>query len=486
MVGLHRYRLVSLEKQMAATIVWFRKDLRLEDNPAWSKAMSLGQPVLPLYVYDRGSEVDWAPGGASRWWQHHALKDLDCELRRLGGNLVVLEGDSVEVLDRLVKSHGVEHLFWNRRYEAAAVSLDSGVERYFNGTGLNLWSGNASLLFEPWDVETQGGTPFKVYTPFRNACEKRPLKSPMVADNGTFRMCPSSSQDLEDFRLLPKLDWADSFAEGWDPTRRGGLNRLDQFLGKAVGAYKTGRDIPSRDGTSRLSPYLSWGQIGVREIAARLRGLKENESVQTFRDELIWREFAYHVLFNFPETPTKPLQSKYDRFPWKKNTAYLRAWQQGKTGYPIVDAGMRQLWQKGWMHNRVRMIVGSLLVKHLLQPWQDGAKWFWDCLVDADLASNTLGWQWAGGCGADAAPYFRVFNPILQGGKFDANGEYVREFVPELAKLPNKFIHQPWEAPLAVLETASLRLGKDYPFPIIDHGEGRKRALEALASLNKP
>jgi deoxyribodipyrimidine photo-lyase len=288
---------------------------------------------------------------------------------------------------------------------------------------------------------------------------------------------------VEDLQLLPKRDWADSFGDYWTPTRGAGLERLDAFLRSAVEGYHSSRDIPSVDGTSRLSPYLHWGQLGVREISGRLQRLKTNEGVKTFYNELVWREFAAHVLFNFPETPSQPLQDKYRKFPWQHNKAHLKAWQQGKTGYPIVDAGMRQLWQKGWMHNRVRMVVASVLVKHLLQPWQEGAKWFWDCLVDADLASNSLGWQWAGGCGADAAPYFRVFNPVLQGEKFDKDGSYVREFVPALKSLPNKYIHQPWEAPPAVQEEAGIRIGTDYPHPIVEHKEGRRRALEALNSL---
>lgn len=469
-------------------IVWFRQDLRLSDQPALAAALADGRPVLPLFVWESESEEDWRPGGASQWWLHHALTDLAAQLKEKGLQLILRCGSPRETLRALCDECGAEAVYWNRRYEPAAIAADAALKEQLKDDGWEVKSFNAALLFEPWTVSTQSGGPYKVYTPFSRAVLGRSLPEPVEVSWKGVKGPQGGLKSLEvdDLKLLPKLAWADEFPDAWDPTRKGAEKRLETFLHEGgVRDYATARDEPAVDGTSRLSPYLHWGQIGPREVAAALGKVAQSKGQETFLRELIWREFGYHVLYHFPETPTKPLQPYFKHFPWRNDAKALEAWQKGQTGYPIIDAGMRQLWRTGWMHNRVRMIVGSLLVKHLLIRWEEGARWFWDTLVDADLASNTLGWQWIGGCGADAAPYFRIFNPMTQGSKFDPDGAYVRRWVPELAKLPDKYIHTPWEAPPHVLEHAGVELGETYPEPIIEHKAGRERALEAFETLKE-
>ena len=458
----------------------------MSDNPAWQKALARGGAVIPLYIHSPEEAGRWRPGGASRWWLHHALEDLQAQLREGGSRLIIRSGDSAAVLEEVIGETSAGAVYWNRCYEPHRVRIDGQVKRALKDRGVEAWSGNSALLNEPWEVATGTGNPYKVYTPYAKACARLPEKEP-VAVNGS-PAAPAlwpGSEPLQSLGLLPDIGWDSGLRAFWDPTRAGGLRRMEAFLEDPVTGYAENRDYPSIDGTSRLSPYLHWGQIGPREVAAAIRKAEQGKGRETFHRELVWREFAYHVLYHFPDTPEEPLQRKYGRFPWKRDKAALKAWQEGRTGYPIVDAGMRQLWETGWMHNRVRMIVASLLVKHLLHSWEDGAAWFWDTLVDADLASNTLGWQWAGGCGADAAPYFRIFNPITQGEKFDGGGDYIRRFVPELNNVPEKYLHTPWEMSSGQQEACGCVIGKDYPGPIIGHKAGRERALEALASLKE-
>jgi len=342
-------------------------------------------------------------------------------------------------------------------------------------------------VHEPWEVATQQGKAYKVFTPFSRSFGKLDHPDPFTAPEGPVHHPDEwpDSLTLPELELLPEIPWDGGLHENWDPSRSGALAKLDRLEGERLSCYGEARDFPSVSGTSRLSPYLHWGQVGPREVLAWIARQPVSEGAKDFGREVVWREFAYHVLYHFPNTPEHPLQPKYEDFPWKPNAGCLRAWQKGNTGYPMVDAGMRELWHTGWMHNRVRMIVASFLVKHLLQSWYEGARWFWDTLVDADLASNTLGWQWAGGCGADAAPYFRIFNPMTQGKKFDPEGDYVRRWIPELRDLPKQYLHEPWEAPANVLERAGVALGKDYPEPIINHKEGRERALAALNQIKE-
>lgn len=469
-------------------IIWFRRDLRLPDNPAWSAAVESGCPVVPVYIHSQAGG-NWRPGAASNWWLHHALADLGLALEGVGSKLILRAGDPKVELAELLASTGATAVYWNRRYEPASIATDKSLKAWLEAERVEVRSFNSHLLFEPWTVANKSGKPFQVFTPFWKSLASQPVGKPFAFKAAAVQSPPRypPGVELNSLGLLPDIPWDGALREQWTPTRKAGLQRLNQFVGDGVARYAERRNSPGADGTSMLSPWLAFGQVGVREIHARLvqgDGLRSRGG-QVFWSEVGWREFAYHLLYHFPATVDEPLREQFRSFPWRADNDLLCLWQRGETGYPLVDAGMRQLWAHGWVHNRVRMVVASFLVKHLLQPWQDGARWFWDTLVDADLASNTLGWQWTAGCGADAAPYFRVFNPFTQGEKFDPGGEYVRRWVPELAKLPDKWVYRPWEAPADVLGAAGIRLGVDYPLPIIDHSQGRQRALRAYDLLKE-
>jgi deoxyribodipyrimidine photo-lyase len=474
------------------TVFWFRQDLRLDDNAAFSAAIERGECVLPVYIWAPDEEGHWAPGGASRWWLYHALKDLDDQLVQLGSRLILRiaswKQGTEQVLLQICRETGADHVLWNRRYEPASIKRDTALKRNLGAQGLQVRSFNSSLLLEPTEIRNKSGKPFQVFTPFWKHCTSLEIAKPLGTDTRHLRNPQKwpASVKLSDLALLPSVRWDAGFYDFWGtPTRKDVMKRLAGFIRDDAESYPEARDIPSTDGTARLSPALHFGQIGPREAwHAFASALNLSAAFDTgIMRQLVWREFAHHLLFHFEETPMKPLRSDFELFPWDANERFLKAWQQGETGYPIVDAGMRQLWQTGWMHNRVRMIVGSLLVKHLLQHWLEGARWFWDTLVDADLANNTMGWQWIGGCGADAAPYFRIFNPITQGEKFDPDGSYVKQYLPELSKVPAKYVHKPWELGGLDLATAGLRLGSDYPVPVIEHSVGRARALKAFDAL---
>jgi deoxyribodipyrimidine photo-lyase len=472
-----------------ATIVWFRQDLRLQDNPALAAAVARGAPVVPVFILDDAAEGNWPAGAAARWWLHHSLTALDAALRERGSRLVLARGGSDEVLRGLIAATGADAVFWNRRYEPAAIARDKALK---TGLGVEAMSFNAALLFEPHAVRNKAGAPFQVFTPFWRHCLTLKVDEPVRLRAGEILSPPRwpESCALGELGLLPAIRWDAGFAAAWTPGEAGAQRRLKRFIAEAMDGYGEQRNRPDTDGTSALSPHLHFGEVGPRQIWAAVRTAAKGSGIfppsrgaQVFLSEVGWREFAHHLLYHFPQTVDAPLRTEFAAFPWRSDPGQLRAWQRGRTGYPIVDAGMRQLWATGWMHNRVRMIVASFLVKHLRISWQAGAAWFWDTLVDADLANNTLGWQWTAGCGADAAPYFRIFNPMLQGEKFDPAGGYVRRWVPELAGLPDTFIHRPWEAPAEVLATAGVRLGRDYPQPIVDHGEARNAALAALQEI---
>ena len=479
---------------MSACLLWFRQDFRLQDNPALAAALARGGSVVPVFILDDATEADWVPGGASRWWLHHSLAALDTALRTRGSRLVIARGETGEILRRLAKQTGARAVHWNRRYEPAVIERDRALKASLLAEGMEVKSFNAALLFEPHTVQNKAGRPFQVFTPYWRHCQTLPVEEPVKLKAGALP-APTDwpeSLPIEDLALLPKLGWAGGLAAQWEPGEEAAQKRLRKFVSQAATAYAEQRDIPALDGTSSLSAHLHFGEIGPRQIWSAVRALSKDSGVfpasrgvQVFLSEVGWREFAHHLLFHFPQTPRQPLRAEFVRFPWIQDTGQLQAWQHGRTGYPIVDAGMRQLWQTGWMHNRVRMIVASFLVKHLRISWQEGAAWFWDTLVDADLAANTLGWQWAAGCGADAAPYFRIFNPILQGKKFDPEGVYVRRWVPELSRLPNDSLHEPWAALPITLASAGVHLGRDYPAPVVDHPKARAAALSALASLRK-
>lgn len=474
---------------MSATIVWFRQDLRLQDNPALAAAWQHGGAILPVYILDEVGEGDWPLGGAARWWLHHSLAALDASLRERGSRLLLARGESGAVLRSLIKASGATAVHWNRRYEPAIIARDKAIKDGLAKAGVEATSFNAAQLFEPPAVRNKSGGPFQVYTPFWRHCLTLPVETPVKLPAGNLPTPARwpASLELAELNLRPRSPWDTGLGAAWQPGEAAATARLRQFVAAAMAGYAEERDRPDAAGTSALSPHLHFGEIGPRQVWAAVKAVSRdsgvfpvNRGAQTFLGEVGWREFACHLLYHFPATPTEPLRREFAAFPWQRNARQLRAWQKGLTGYPVVDAGMRQLWQTGWMHNRVRMIAASFLVKHLRLSWREGAAWFWDTLVDADLASNTLGWQWTAGCGADAAPYFRIFNPFLQGEKFDAAGDYVRRWVPELARMPAEFIHQPWTAPMDVLASAGVQLGANYPQPIVDHGEARAAALAAL------
>jgi deoxyribodipyrimidine photo-lyase len=467
-------------------IVWFRQDLRLADNPAFQAAVRTARPVIPLYIMSYAQTEPWPMGGASRWWLHGSLSALREALGRQGAQLILRRGPPDQVLEVVISETGADTVLWNRCYEPHAIIRDTNIKTRLTRAGIAVESFNGSLLFEPWDLATQGGTPFRVFTPFqRAALQAPPRRAPQRAAKLTALLrAPPQSDALEDWRLQPaEPDWAGGLRAAWTPGEAGAHKRLQKFLSATVDNYARGRDVPGKPLTSRLSPHLHFGEISPHQVWHAALAREQNNGTSTFLKELVWREFAYHLLYHAPTITDAPLRPEFAHFPWKADAVPLKAWQRGRTGYPIVDAGMRELWATGWMHNRARMIAGSFLVKHLLQPWQAGAVWFWDTLVDADLANNSASWQWVAGCGTDAAPYFRVFNPVLQGTKFDGDGAYVRHWVPEIAQLPNTWLHKPWDAPDEVLTAAGVHLGYNYPKPIVDLGVGRERALHAFKQL---
>ncbi len=475
-------------------LVWFRNDLRLADNPALAAAVATGRPVLPVYLFDEESPGLRSLGGASRWWLHHALSRLGEDLAARGAPLLILRGAVAQVLPALMREVGATEIHWSRRYDAAGIAVDAALKSGFEAAGITAKSHNAALLVEPWHVTTKVGEPMKVFTPFWRAARARgavPLPSPAPARidgaalEGLRGLAPS------DLDLLPTApDWSGGMREMWTPGEAGALARLDAFLHEGLAGYTELRNRPDMTHTSGLSPHLRFGEISPRTVwHAAEHALRSGVSAASDRDlevlqsELGWREFSHHLLFHNPDLARTNFNRRFDAFPWREDPAALCAWQRGRTGYPMVDAGMRQLWTTGWMHNRVRMIVGSFLVKHLLIDWRAGEDWFWDTLLDADPAANSASWQWVAGTGADAAPYFRIFNPVLQGEKFDPEGDYVRRWVPELGRLPATLIHKPWTASPERLAAFGLKLGRDYPHPIVDHTVARERALAAFQTL---
>lgn len=461
---------------MPPVILWFRQDLRLHDNPALAAAVRSGADILPLYILDDGNAGRWAMGGASRWWLHHSLHKLN---ESLGGRLACFRGDATIVLKDVIERTGARAVYWNRCYEPWRMTRDAGIKAMVNGMGAAADSFNASLLYEPWTVKKADSTPYRVFTPFfRRGCLEsgeppRPEKTP--PPTGFF---PFDSMPIDALGLLPRaVRWDRKMEQHWTIGEAGALARMKNFLDEGLRGYKEGRDRPAAPHVSRLSPHLHFGEISPRTLWHAIRQRMAAQGLERDGDhylsELGWREFSAHLLYHNHDLPLHPLQERFHHFPWDDNPAALTAWQRGETGYPIVDAGMRELWETGYMHNRVRMIVGSFLVKNLLLHWHHGQDWFWDCLVDADLANNAAGWQWIAGCGADAAPYFRIFNPVTQGEKFDPAGDYIRRFIPELAHMPDKFIHKPWDSPVPPAA---------YPAPIVDLAATRTRALSAFAA----
>ena len=460
-------------------IVWFRRDLRIADHPALAAAAQTGRPVIPVFVHDQAGPPR-PLGAASAWWLDKSLKSLAAHFQRLGNRLILRRGDSRECLNQLISQTGATAIYWNRLYDGDSIARDTALKSDLTARGVDARSFNGALLNEPWTISTGAGGPYRVFTPYWRAAratagDVAPLPAPE-------HLCPPTpfppSDRLEDWGLHPRRpDWSGGFAD-WTPGEAGAAARLDTFLDGAAAHYVAARNYPAVAGTSRLSPHLHFGEISPRQVwaaaeAAALHGQAPVGQLEVFQKELGWREFNHHLLFHFPHMTQRNFNPAFDDFPLQDDPEGLAAWQAGRTGYPIVDAGMRELWATGWMHNRVRMIVASFLIKDLLIDWRAGEAWFWDTLVDADVANNVANWQWTAGAGADAAPYFRVFNPTLQGEKFDPDGDYVRRWIPQLADLPSAYIHQPWR----YVSTS------DYPAPVVDHAAARDRALAAYKSL---
>ncbi|PQA85396.1 cryptochrome/photolyase family protein [Hyphococcus luteus] len=473
-------------------LLWFRQDLRLADNPALAAARKTGLPVIPVYVFD--DSLAHPPGAAARWWLHHSLEALSAELEKLGAKLILRRGSAAEIIPGLVEETNAAHVFWNRRYFPGHIETDKKLKSELTEAGVTVETFNGALLREPWELKTGSGGPYRVFTPFWKALKQAgPARADTEANPRKLetKKAKLKSDSLKDWALLPQEpNWAEGFEPLWTPGEAGARERLRDFLNDIIQDYKDGRDRPDKDYTSRLSPHLAFGEISPLQIwratqAKISKGDISDSAADKFLSELCWREFCYCLLFYNEGLPEAPLREEFSDYPWRDDARELAAWRKGETGYPIVDAGMRQLWRTGWMHNRVRMIVASFLIKDLLIRWQDGEAWFWDTLLDADLANNSSGWQWVAGCGADAAPYFRIFNPVTQGEKFDPDGAYVREFVPELKEMPAKHIHAPWKAPDDVLDKAGVKLGKSYPHPIVDHAAARKRALEGYEKIKR-
>jgi deoxyribodipyrimidine photo-lyase len=465
------------------SLVWFRKDLRVSDNPALLEATKRKAPILPIYILDDENAKDWRMGAASRWWLLRALNALNT---KLDGKLVVLKGKADDIIPRLISTHNISHVYWNRCYEPWRIARDKKIKSDLAQLNVSVETFQASLLWEPWQILKSDQTPYRVFTPFyRKGCvphsePRLPLPAPTHMEflSGAKGL---NTTELESYLLpqAPQPRWNQKMEPFWTAGEDGAAQQLESFLARGLKNYKEGRNFPFEPYVSRLSPYLQMGEISPHQVwhAAKHAGLEQKceKDLDHFHSELGWREFSYYLLYHFPTLPNHSFNPRFDAFPWNEpDPKILKAWQMGQTGYPIVDAGMRELYETGYMHNRVRMIVGSFLVKHLLIHWHHGEHWFWDKLVDADLASNSASWQWVAGCGADAAPYFRIFNPILQGEKFDPNGDYVRKWVPEVGHLSNKFIHKPWE---------SSNPPANYPAPVVDHEHGRARALKAFEHL---
>ncbi len=483
--------MTTSKKEPQPVLLWFRKDLRLDDNHALHAAATSGRPVIPVYIREPEAKGCGSLGAAQEWWLHHSLAALREGLAALESKLILRRGDALTVLDALLIETGAEAVVWNRRYDPAGIAVDTEIKTALRNKGIEASSFAGQLLHEPQRLRTGAGTPYRTYTPFWRALEQSG-ELPFPIDPPTSLATPQSwpqSDTLTSWSLLPsKPNWASDFPDMWTPGEDAAREKLEDFIDGAIDGYAVDRDFPDKPATSLLSPHLALGEISPARIWHATRGLSgkvPTENIVRFRKELAWREFCYHQLFQFPKLNSANWSDRYDDFPWREDAKLFDSWRRGQTGYPIVDAGMRQLWRHGWMHNRVRMIVASFLIKDLLIDWREGEAWFRDTLVDADPAANAANWQWVAGSGADASPFFRIFNPVLQGEKFDPHGGYVRAFVPELAGLDGKYIHRPFEAPDGVLKRAGIELGEHYPRPIVDHAVARQRALDAHASLKR-
>jgi deoxyribodipyrimidine photo-lyase len=467
----------------APILVWFRQDLRVADNPALHAAHATKRPLICVYILDDETPRQWKLGGASRWWLHHSLTALAADLEKRGARLTLHRGTAAQLIPKLAKEASADAIYWNRCYEPHAIARDTQLKEALAAKGIDAKSFNAGLLFEPWEVRTKTGEPYKVFTPFWRACRALgPQRAPLPAPKKLNAAPAIAGDTLTAWKLLPtKPNWAKPFEPHWTPGEAGARKALDAFLSKRLAAYPDARNELGQNATSRLSPHLHFGEISPTQIWAALD--PDAQGGDKFLAEIGWREFSHHLLFHWPTLPQQNWKKPFDAFPWRDDPVALKAWQRGRTGYPVVDAAMRELWLTGYMHNRARMVAASFLIKHLLLDWRHGEAWFWDTLLDADLANNAASWQWVAGSGADASPYFRIFNPVTQGERYDADGAYVRKWLPELAKLPNDVLHSPWTADAVTLAAAGVKLGETYPHPIVDHAAARARALAAYPQI---
>lgn len=476
------------------SIVWFRNDLRLTDNPALIAAVKRGNPIVPVFIWNPDEEKTCAPGAASRWWLHRSLITLSADIQKHRTCLIIRKGNIKKVLQHLITQTDADVVFWNNRHEPSIIHCDDEIKHFLLNAGVKVETFNANLLFEPLKILNSSGNPFKVFTPFWKAClitNEPPPPFPQPKKLPVMEQLPDTLA-IDDLHLAPIGNRTKGLSTLWKPGEQNALEKFLHFVENILNSYPVDRDRPDISGSSRLSAYLHFGEISPHQIWHLLKNYSTQEkkshsikSMEEYLRQLGWREFAHYLLFHFPHTVDKPFRSEFSTFPWAENSEGLKAWQTGQTGIPIIDAGMRELWTTGWMHNRVRMITASFLVKDLLIPWQQGAQWFWETLVDADLGNNTFGWQWTAGCGTDAAPFFRIFNPQLQGEKFDPQGNYIKKWIPELNYLSPDWIHKPWDAPSALLKKAGIKIGKTYPAPLINHKDARIRALEIVTRIKQ-
>jgi len=463
-------------------ILWFRKDLRLMDNPALVEA-NLNAEIIPIFILDDTNPEENKMGAASRVWLYHSLKSLNISLQK---KINFYSGDPVKIISELINNYNINGVYWNRCYEPWEIRRDKKIKDLLKIKKVKAKSFNGSLIREPWEVLKEDQTPYKVFTAlYKKAYLNSDIKVEVINEPTKINYSTKifSSNTLDTLKLLPNLSWADNIIKYWQVGEKNAHLKMTEFFKKGIDDYKEGRNFPFKKNVSRLSPHIHFGEISPKQLWVKAKSISSNKNTEHFVSEICWREFSYYLLYHFPNLPKDNLQKKFNNFPWKENNYYFDSWKKGKTGYPIIDAGMRELYETGYMHNRVRMIVASFLVKNLLIHWHKGERWFWDCLFDADLANNSASWQWVAGSGADAAPYFRIFNPVTQGVKFDVDGQYTKQYVPELKDMPNKYLFSPWEAPDDVLNKANVVLGGNYPKPIIDIKESREKALYSFSLI---
>ncbi len=485
---LRKLRLIfKMQEKKAVQLVWFREDLRLFDNPALHFAAKTNKPLIGIYIFD--NSLNRSMGHAQRWWLHHSLNELRERFKKLGSTLYLYRGNTLDIMEEILSSNPIEGLFYNNVFTVEQQSLADEASRLCLKYKVKSQSFNHSILNEPNKVLNQKSEFYKVYTSFYKASIKvTDRKKPYPMPRTVIRKASLSKESdlLEDWAFTPH--WSLNFSKYWEPGELGAQKRMKIFFKNNLINYHDARDIPSVEATSKLSPHIHFGEVSVSQLFNKTEQFvamhpEASKAGETWIKQLFWRDFSYYLLYHVKDLPNSNYRQSFNQFPWRKDKKHLQSWQKGQTGYPIVDAGMRELWHSGTMHNRVRMIVASFLTKHLLIHWKEGEAWFWDTLLDADLANNVASWQWVQGCGADAAPYFRIFNPTLQSQKFDPNGEYIAKWVPELSGLPSKHIHEPWSAPLEVLERANITLDQTYPRPIVDHKFARERALTLYKKL---